>query len=243
MSDPSEPSIELAKAVWQYDDALRSKSADVRTVLESWPDERTRERLATELLRCEFEYRTRGSGKPCCKWLAFRAAELSDIICTAGSRHELYRSVYNDFVERGGQPKWEDFSALGYDAAVMRLLAKGDTVYLGQVIDDHYRLIERIAAGGCAAAFCARPLSGGEDIVVKAPLAESPEHLARNARALRTEANVLRAFARIDKPTNVRFAEYLGVTTLDNGVPLLLMKAESRSTWQDVITGRISLEG
>lgn len=210
-SDPADFAFEFEQQV------RASPTARVADWAERWPHDSSRSEMVNSLLTGGMEVTGYDFG-----WLRSQlederiAGQINDV---AG----LLRTVYEDQIGAGGQPRWVDYADFGSSASELMLRVDHDPCCLGELLGDRYQLTRRIGSGGLGAVFEGRLIPTNEPVAIKVPRVGGVQSEVF-AERLRDEAGVLQSLDCPGAPRFIEFCDYGDfpwlVTNLIEGAPL-----------------------
>lgn len=105
--------------------------------------------------------------------------------------HEILHAVYGDMLALGVTKPLSSFASFAYDWNVIRLCAADDTFYLGEVVADSFRILERLGAGGVAVVYRGESLSDGMQYAIRVARKVSPDFDLKARELIRSECLLL----------------------------------------------------
>ena len=109
------------------------------------------------------------------------------------AKSEILRFVYRDMVSLGKQVSLEHFGRFGIPFSDLRLQCSDDRFYLGEIVENSYRIVERIGAGGVSVVYRGVSLVDGKLYAVRVARSLNREAENKAKELIREECLLLRS--------------------------------------------------
>lgn len=191
---------DLAEALWRHDAAGGGQELRRRAVAD-WADPASRARLHVELLRSDLSRSVTASG------LAAQLVEAADELNNRELTIELCRGIYEDTSSTSKGASWADFAVVGYSAEELQLMMSGESLFLGQIVLDRFKIERRIGRGSFGVVYQADDRLTGMAVALKSSYGDSPKQRRKAAALLQKESGMLHALMVSGLPRHVKSAD------------------------------------